>query len=164
MVRLTDIFFMILKFDSDSMLQKQVKDITYITTPVQENLEKCPFQNEFVEHLFELHAEDMIVVIQQSQYFYQQDWVIRFQDTSDSCVEIAKIELLGDLFVGFWQYFEIMSDDLEGLHYIINFVEMGFLEQKLNENIKQFLVLHQLNWALHEMWAILDDLVGIHFS
>lgn len=155
---------MILKFDDDSMFQKQVKDVSDITAPVQENLEKCPFQNEFVERIFELHAKDMVVVIQQSQHFYQQYWVIRFQYTSDSCVEIAKVELFGDLFVGFRQHFEIMPNYLEGLHYIINLVEMGFLEQKFYKNIKQLFVLHQFNWALHEMWAILYDLVGIHFS
>ena len=90
--------------------------------------------------------------------------MVGLEDARDARVEVVEVEFFGDPLVRVRNCLEVQSDDLQGLHHVVDFIQVRFLEEQLHEDVQQLLVRHQLRRAQHEVWAVLDDLVALHLA
>lgn len=75
-------------------------------------------------------------------YLDEEDRVVGFEDAGDSGIEIVEVELFRDELVEFRDGFEVDSNYFKCFYDVVDFIEMGFLEEEFNEDVEEFLVGH----------------------
>lgn len=141
-----------------------MKDVPDFLAPVQKQLEEDFVEDVVVDHLFEIVSEDIVEFVDDRQHLLQQVGMVRFQDATNTDVEVVVVEIARQLLVVTQKHIEVALYQVQALQNRVSFIQACFGEYQHHKGIQQLFVFNQLHVASSHLLTDAQDSVVVHLS